>query len=57
MTGTVLEVNETLKDEPGLVNTVAETDGWFIKMKLDNVQTSELMDTAAYKAHCEKESS
>jgi glycine cleavage system H protein len=47
-----------LTDEPALVNTGAEDDGWFIKMTItDESELESLMDEAAYKEHCEKESS
>ncbi|GAB4224324.1 MAG: glycine cleavage system protein GcvH [Kiloniellaceae bacterium] len=49
--GEVLEVNEVLNDEPAKVNSAAEGDGWFFKMKLsDPAQVAELMDEAVYKA-------
>jgi glycine cleavage system H protein len=48
--GEVLEVNEALNDEPAKVNSDAEGDGWFFKMKLsDPSQVAALMDEAAYK--------
>jgi glycine cleavage system H protein len=56
VTGTVLEINEALSDEPGLVNSSAETDAWFIKLKLsDDSELGALMEDPAYKEHCEKE--
>ncbi|MGD1879708.1 MAG: glycine cleavage system protein GcvH [Kiloniellaceae bacterium] len=52
--GEVLEVNEALNDEPGKVNSAAEGDGWFFKMKLsDPSQVADLMDEAAYKSFIE----
>lgn len=49
--GEVLEVNEALNDDPGKVNSTAEGDGWFFKMKLsDPAQVESLMDEAAYKS-------
>jgi glycine cleavage system H protein len=52
--GEVLEVNEALNDEPGKVNSAAEGEGWFFKMKLsDPSQVANLMDEAAYKAFIE----
>lgn len=49
--GEVLEVNEALNDDPAKVNSAAEGDGWFFKMKLsDPAQVESLMDEAAYKA-------
>ena len=57
VSGKVLEVNESLTDEPALVNTNAEDDAWFIKLEIsDESELSELMGEDAYKAHCEKES-
>jgi len=56
VSGTVVEINEKLNDEPGLVNSEAEGDAWFIKVKIaDPKQVEELLDAAAYKEHCEKE--
>jgi len=49
--GEVVEANEKLSDDPGLVNLEPETGGWFLKMKLPaGTDTSELMDEAAYEA-------
>ncbi|KAL7432447.1 hypothetical protein ACHAXH_001761 [Discostella pseudostelligera] len=56
ISGKVMEVNESLADEPGLVNTSAETDAWFIKMELsDEKELEGLMSAEQYKDHCEKE--
>jgi len=50
--GTVSEVNSALEDTPGLVNQSPLTDGWLFKMKVaSDVDTSELMDTAAYEEY------
>ncbi|MBV5266699.1 glycine cleavage system protein GcvH [Pinisolibacter aquiterrae] len=49
--GTVVEANDKLADDPGLVNLEPEAGGWFLKMKLaEGVDTSDLMDEAAYEA-------
>jgi glycine cleavage system H protein len=57
VSGTVVEVNEVLSDEPGLVNSEAEGSAWFIKLKLDDEgELGDLMGADEYKAHCEKES-
>jgi glycine cleavage system H protein len=54
--GTIVEINDKLSDEPGLVNTAAESDAWFIKIKIkDEKELESLLDAAAYKAHCDKE--
>ena len=55
VTGTVSEVNSALEEDPALVNTAPETDGWFFKLALaDPAQLEGLMDAAAYKAFCDK---
>lgn len=57
VSGEIIEVNDTLTDEPGLVNTAAEGDAWFIKIKLgDEAELDDLMTPEMYKEHCEKES-
>ncbi|MBM3523847.1 MAG: glycine cleavage system protein GcvH [Alphaproteobacteria bacterium] len=51
VSGEVVAVNSGLPDNPGLVNTGAMGDGWFMKIKLsDKAELSKLMDEAAYKA-------
>lgn len=50
VSGEVVEANGALEDEPGLVNTDAEDEGWFFKLRLaDASELSGLMDEAAYK--------
>ncbi len=50
VSGTVLEVNEALEDEPGLVNQDPYTN-WIMKVELsDSSELDNLMDAAAYKA-------
>ncbi|TRW18289.1 glycine cleavage system protein GcvH [Glacieibacterium frigidum] len=49
--GTVIEVNADLEADPALVNTGAETGGWFFKLTLsDASELDGLMDEDAYKA-------
>ena len=49
--GEVTAVNDTLEGEPGLINDAAQSDGWLMKLKLDDASQFEgLMDEAAYKA-------
>ncbi len=36
VSGEVLEVNKTLGDNPGLVNTEPYSGGWFFKLKMSN---------------------
>ena len=50
VSGTVVEVNEALEDEPGLINKDAFKN-WIIKVELsDKSELEGLMDAAAYKA-------
>lgn len=51
VSGTVTEVNADLEADPALVNTGAETGGWFFKLTLsDASELDGLMDEGAYKA-------
>lgn len=55
VSGEVIEVNEALEEEPALVNSSAEEDGWFFRLTLsDKDELSELMDEKAYKAFVEQ---
>ena len=50
LSGTIIEFNESLEDEPEMVNEDPYGKGWMIKIKLDNpAEASELLDAAAYK--------
>ncbi|MDN6280032.1 MAG: glycine cleavage system protein GcvH [Psychroflexus sp.] len=52
--GEIVEFNETLEDEPELVNEDPYGKGWMIKAKIkDTKQLEDVMDAAAYKAHIE----
>ena len=54
VTGTVSEINAALEEDPALVNSAPEGDGWFFKLALaDPAELEGLMDAAAYKAFCE----
>lgn len=56
VSGKVTEINENLSDEPGLVNTSAESDAWFIKLEMsDESELDGLMNAEQYKEHCENE--
>ena len=49
VSGEVTEGNAALTDTPDLVNTAADSDGWFFKLRLSNAsQLDALMDEAAY---------
>ena len=47
ISGTVIEVNESLNDSPGTVNESPFDSGWLMKVKVSNVPGS-LMDAKAY---------
>lgn len=54
ITGEIIEGNEALEDDPALVNSSPEGDGWFFKMTIgDAAQLDNLMDEAGYKAFCD----
>jgi glycine cleavage system H protein len=49
--GEVTETNGALEEDPALVNTAPEGEGWFFRMTIaDAGQLEGLMDAAAYKA-------
>ena len=49
--GEVTEANGALEDDPALVNTSPEDEGWFFRMTIgDASQLEGLMDEAGYKA-------
>ncbi len=51
VTGTVIEVNESIIEDPSLVNSDPLGDGWFIKVRLTYAEElGELMDGDAYAA-------
>lgn len=51
VSGEVVEVNDTLSDEPEMVNSAPTGDGWFIKIRIsDPSELDGLMDEAAYLA-------
>ena len=48
--GEVVEGNQSVADDPSLINSDPEGEGWFFKLKLDNPDEVEgLMDEAAYR--------
>ena len=54
VSGTVVEINEALEDEPELINQDAY-ENWIIKVELsDKSDLDNLMDAKAYEAFCEK---
>ena len=54
LAGTVVEINETIVEDPAIVNSDAEGEGWFFKLELDDVDAfEELMDEEAYEEYLE----
>ena len=52
LTGEVIEINEQLNDQPELVNSDPEGEGWFLKLKPENIdELANLMDESAYKEY------
>lgn len=50
ISGEVTEINSTLEDEPGLVNSSPEEDGWFFRVNVaDEDELEGMMDEDAYK--------
>ena len=55
VSGTVVEVNESLADEPEKVNSDPMGEGWFIKMRVnDPRELDDLMDEDEYKEYTEE---
>ena len=54
LTGRIAEINETIVEDPAIVNSDAEGEGWFFRMELDDTTTfEELMDQDAYDEYLE----
>jgi glycine cleavage system H protein len=54
VSGKIIEFNETLEDEPELVNESPYDEGWIIKIKMSNPEeVDELLSSEDYKAHVE----
>lgn len=50
VSGKITEVNEKLADDPALVNRSAESDGWLVKLQLeDSAELEQLLDHDAYR--------
>ncbi|WP_203308420.1 MULTISPECIES: glycine cleavage system protein GcvH [Sphingomonas] len=55
VSGHVIEGNTALGDDPSLVNSDPEGEGWFFKITLsDTAELEELMDETAYEAFVAK---
>jgi len=55
VSGSIIEVNSRLEDEPEIVTEDSMGEGWFIKVKLsDPAELDELMDEDAYNEFIEE---
>ncbi len=55
VSGTIIEVNSRLEDEPELVTEDSMGEGWFIKVKLSiTSELDDLMDESAYNSFTEE---
>ena len=53
--GEVVAVNDALNDDPSLVNSGAEGEGWFCRLRPDDPgEAGRLMDADGYKAYLEE---
>ena len=53
--GEILEVNDTLKDDPQTVNEDPHGDGWLVKIRFSSSSDfDELMDAEAYQAYTQE---
>ncbi|PWD49839.1 glycine cleavage system protein H [Serinibacter arcticus] len=51
LTGTVVEVNESLEGEPELAGTEPFGQGWLFRLQVAEPDVSHLLDAGAYAAH------
>ena len=56
VSGQVTQPNQAVADDPSLVNSDPEGEGWFFRLSLsDPTELDGLMDAEAYKAFCENQ--
>ncbi len=54
LSGTIVETNQQVVEDPAMVSTNAEGEGWFFKLQLeDPAEFEALMDEADYQEHVE----
>jgi glycine cleavage system H protein len=54
LAGKIVEINETITEDPSIVNSDAEGEGWFFRLELDDTDAFEaLMDQDAYDEYLE----
>jgi glycine cleavage system H protein len=56
VSGEVTEGNQALVDDPALVNSDPEGEGWFFRVRLsDQAELQGLMDEQAYRSFCDSQ--
>tara|TARA_X000000368_G_scaffold407748_1_gene387535 strand:+ start:360 stop:749 length:390 start_codon:yes stop_codon:yes gene_type:complete len=56
LSGEVIEINEKLIDEPAIVNVSPLEEGWFYKIKVNDIESfDDLMTDEEYQASCIEE--
>ncbi len=56
ISGEVIEGNQALVDDPALVNSDPEGEGWFFKLRLsDTGELNDLMNADQYKSYCDSQ--
>ena len=56
VSGEVIEGNQALVDDPALINSDPEGEGWFFRLRLsDSNQLDELMSAEQYKDYCDSQ--
>ena len=54
LTGEIVEINESLNDNPEIINASPYDDGWFFKIKPQDISEMEkLLDATAYESSSE----
>ena len=57
VSGTVVEINDTILDSPELINEDPYEEGWMIRIDMsDESELEKLLDSAAYQSFTEEES-
>jgi len=54
ISGEIVEVNETLADEPEMINSSPYDNGWLFKVKASANELDDLMDADAYQAEIDE---
>jgi glycine cleavage system H protein len=54
LAGKIVEINETIIEDPSIVNSDAEGEGWFFRLELDDTEAFEaLLDQDGYDEYLE----